>query len=426
MFYVKAQNATIVARHRGTGVIFECFEVSPKTDAVLEAQDALVRSFPARAVFLSQEIMKTQPFVQELGTAVHKLSIEQLSEAMKTTEKGGNTVSEDRQSPSPRFVTEWLFGAVLSFYGKATSNKPFTKRTHDDVVWKDTDKPWRRSGVWLSVRVTLQLALRSSDLDDEDSLYYKNLMLFFLARLSTSITSATTPPDMLHVIRAKLARRNAKLGQRTFGFVQNCVNTVLAEINVAMATRWHEVVEREKKIIPSVPVKQAHDELTLRNSREHLHMVWDRSQKGFAYSISPFKPPISTRVSLSPCSLPTPSFFADAKDALTTLCMFENWVEMNLESWLAVRTHSSSACFDLHSTMGAYHRLATTKYNKHPIRLSHMLLTIFELWVALDIVSTTYIHYSSNIHPKYPPMCLRIFCLRRSRRVSVSLVLNDT
>ena len=120
MFYVKSQNATIVARHRGTGVVFECFEVLPKTDAVMKAKDALVRSFPARAVFLPNEIMETKVFVEELGTAIHKLSIEQLKQSMETTTKGGNVVAEDRQSPSPRLVSEWLFGAVLSNYGSAT------------------------------------------------------------------------------------------------------------------------------------------------------------------------------------------------------------------------------------------------------------------------------------------------------------------
>ncbi|KAK5056803.1 hypothetical protein LTR84_012335 [Exophiala bonariae] len=237
MFYVKSQNATVIARHLGTGIVFECFEVVPEMRAVIKAKNALVRSFPARAIFVPKEIMEADTFLEELSLALHRLSTEQLKQSKEVAIKAGNVVAESRESPAPKFVTEWLFGAVLSAYGKVTSSQSISKRTHDDVVTKGLGIPWRRSAVWLSLRVTFQLALLNSDLDDSDSTHYKNFMLFFLASVSTQIIHKDTSPATLHVIRVKLARRNAKLGQRTFSFVQDYVSKTLAEINTAMKTQ---------------------------------------------------------------------------------------------------------------------------------------------------------------------------------------------
>lgn len=310
MFYIKSQNATIIARHRGTGVVFECFEVVPKMDAVMKVKDALVRSFPARAVFIPKPTMAMKAFVDELATAIHGLSVEQLQQSTEVASKAGNVVAEDRQSRSPKFVSEWLFGAVLSAYGNAISSQTVSKRTHDDVLSKGVGMPWRRSGVWLSVKVTLQLALLNSDLDDMDNVNYKNFMLFLLANIATQLLSTNLHPTTLHVLRVKLARRNAKLGQDTFKFVQNYVQKTLSAIHAAMQENWAKAIQADKATIPSVNGRLAHDQLCLTNSRKHLHMVWERSQRPFAYSQTQYNPPLSPRIQLSDSNLPGPDVFA--------------------------------------------------------------------------------------------------------------------
>lgn len=399
MFYVKSQNATIIARHRGTGVAFECFEVIPTMDAVMEAKNALIRNFPARAIFIPKEIMEMDTFVEELSLAIHRLSTEQLKQSKAVATKAGNVVAEDREAPSPRFVTEWLFGAVLSTYGKVTSTQSVSKRTHDDVLTMGHGIPWRRSGVWLSLRVSLQLALVNSDLDDADKLHYKNFMLFLLAKTATQIMTANSLPSTLHVLRVKLARRMAKLGQRTFSFVQDYVQQTLGAINTAMQAQWNGAIQKDMITISKVKGSDAHNRLALTNSRAHLHMVWNRSQLPFRYSQSQYTPPLSFRVQLLPSLLPQPSVLGNRDDQLTTLVLVENWVEKNLGTWLESHKARASACCELLDFMQAYHQAAAKNYAGHPERMSHMLLTIFELWLAIDVIST-------NIHPlllEYPP-----------------------
>ncbi|KEF51502.1 uncharacterized protein A1O9_12419 [Exophiala aquamarina CBS 119918] len=400
MFHVKCQNATITATHRRTGVVFEYFEVSATNDAIMKSKDSLIRSFPSSAVLLPRDIFENKDFVKELATAIHQLSIEQLKMSMAQIKKAENELAEERQSPSPKFVGELLFGAYLRSYGKAGLRKSISKRIDDDVLSKGTGMPWRRSSLWLSIRVSLQLALVNFDWDGKDSPYnYKNFMLFLLATLSTGIMSTTPSPATLHILRVKLARRHAKLGDKTLSFVQDHVRRTLARIDAAIAVLWDQVVRRDNVTIPSVSMSQVHDQLALRKSREHLHMIWERSRKHFKYSISQDSPPVSTRIPLSASVLPTPGIFCKAGDVLTTLWVFEHWVEMNLGAWLKANTHSSSACFHLYSTMAAYYRLAITKYYRHPARTSYMWLTIFELWVAMDIVTTT-LH---SLLLEYPP-----------------------
>ncbi|KIW99238.1 uncharacterized protein Z519_00901 [Cladophialophora bantiana CBS 173.52] len=93
-------------RNGPKGAVFECFEVLAKTNAVVNAKDALIRHFPARAAFLSKERLVDKSFIKELGNAIYMLSVEPLRMAMEKTKKGDNIVVEERQSIHPRAVSE--------------------------------------------------------------------------------------------------------------------------------------------------------------------------------------------------------------------------------------------------------------------------------------------------------------------------------
>ncbi|EXJ94001.1 hypothetical protein A1O1_02394 [Capronia coronata CBS 617.96] len=388
LFYVKPQNAAIVVRNRSTGTIFECFEVLPKTDAVLAAKDALIRQFPARAVFVPVETMQNASFVQELGTAIHKLSVEELRLAMETTTKAKNTVVENRQSAHPRAVSEWLFG-VLSSYGQATSSPTISKRVHDDVCWTNSSKPpWRRSGIWLSARVALQIALHNSDLAGEERSHYKNFMLFFLSRLATTISAVNMSPDTLHVLRVKLARRNAKLGSGTFAFVQESVRATLSRLGQSMQLQWKEVTERDNLTLPKVPVRDLSAQLAMKNSQSAVRHVWARSQQSFTYPQTTFAPHVSVRIMLDDTQLPDPSMFDKSGDKLVALVAFEQWVRCHLSNWMRRSHPQSSSCQLLSSLMRNYRKCAAAKYKGHPQSVSLMLLTLFDIWVALDKTAT--------------------------------------
>ena len=384
---MKPQNATLLVRNRPSGAVFECFEVLPTTDAVMATKDALIRTFPARAVFLPEEVIQDTRFVHELGTAIFKLSVEQLRMAMETTVKGKNTVIEDRQSAHPKLVTEWLFG-ILSTRGKATASPTIRKRTHDDVCWKDADKPWRRSGVYLSARITLQIAFQNAGLADDGHSLYKNLMLYLLASFAKDVLNDEPDPDVLHVLRVKLARRNAKLGTDTFPFVQDMARQALERINGVMQSQWRTVIARDDTSIPKVPILTVTDQLTLEQSTPHLNAVWQRSKTGYSYCSTAKKPTACNRVQLQSDTLPNADMFCNSGDRLCGLVDFEQWVADHLGNWVDSNKGRGDCCGLLSDLITTYHGFAKGHYTGNPERMSVMLLTMFELWVALDTIVT--------------------------------------
>ncbi|KIV86455.1 hypothetical protein PV11_02066 [Exophiala sideris] len=386
LFYLEPQNAALIVRTHPHGTTFECFEVLPTTDAVMATTNALVRHFPARAIFLPAEVRHDKDFTHNLGTAIHKLSVEQLRLAMETTKKGGNISAEDRQSPHPRLVTEWLFG-ILSTRGKATPSSTIQKRTHDDVCWKSAARPWRRSGVYLSARVALQIALHNAGLPDNGYGLYKNYMLFFLSRLARDVAPDATP-DVLHILRVKIARRNAKLATNTFQSVQDVVHFTLQRINQYMQTQWKDITARENVVLPTVPINNVSDVLNLEHSRGHLQHVWKRAKEEYSQPSTLFKPSACSRVILQKGDLPNSFIFTNSRDLLCSLVDFEHWVADNLSTWLNSTQSNAISCTVLADLIKSYHQHAIMKYTGYPERMSVMFLVIFELWVALDSMVT--------------------------------------
>ncbi|KAK5056802.1 hypothetical protein LTR84_012334 [Exophiala bonariae] len=121
-------------------------------------------------------------------------------------------------------------------------------------------------------------------------------------------------------------------------------------------------------------------------------MVWERSKGAFEYSLSRYTPPITTRKQLSPTNLPDPDDMGKSDDQLTSLALVELWIEENLDTWVSMRLSRPYASRMLHRFLLAYHQAAKKVYQGHPERMSHMFLAIFELWVAIDRIST-------NLHP---------------------------
>ncbi|KAH0841829.1 hypothetical protein FOPE_06604 [Fonsecaea pedrosoi] len=388
LFYIQPQNAAILIRSKPNGAIFECFEVLAKTDAVLSAKDAVIRHFPARSVFLSKSKLEDSSFLKSLGDAIYMLSVEPLKMAMETTKKANNTMVEERQSAHPRAVSEWLF-SVLGGCGKTASSLPIRKRVHDDVCWKNAHLPWRRSGVWLAAKVALHIALVNADLEGEGHCHYKNFMLFFLSRIAAGIAAIDNRPDILHVLRVKLARRNAKLGLFTLNFVQKAVNSTLDLLDNSIRRQWAETVDRDRVVVRPVPLSEVSDHLVLKNSCSIIHNIWSRSRKAFKYSLTSYIPPSSGRMPLSKYLLPEVEIFTQAKDVLFCLVDFELWVEECLSSWIAVNVSTAAACRSLYGLIQKYYALAKKNYQLHAERMSIMLLTMFELWMALDIIATT-------------------------------------
>ena len=174
VLHIRAQNAALILRRHPHVMVFEAFEVSPPPEAVMEVTGKLICSYPGPAVELPHGIAQDPSFVEQLVCFLNNMDIDRL-DAEPTTTKAGSEVQESRCTAHPRYITQ-LLTMILRGMGNESIVNRITKRIADEVCWKDAENPWRRSPLWLVVRVAIQTTVDSLNT-------YKSFMIYFHVHL---------------------------------------------------------------------------------------------------------------------------------------------------------------------------------------------------------------------------------------------------
>ena len=191
---IKAQNAGLIISRSGDSVVFESFELSPLNKAAMGAVGRLVRTFPGCASKVPLATMKEEAFIQSLATTLAKMSTQTALGLQRQVQKTGRLLDEDRDTTNPELVTDWLIN-YLAALGDLTETARISKNTREEVLWRDCLQPWRRTPLWLLVRVVLQLLFaRTGYIKNSPGLMYKLFMVHLLARLLSSVC-LIVPPD---------------------------------------------------------------------------------------------------------------------------------------------------------------------------------------------------------------------------------------
>ncbi|KAH8989920.1 hypothetical protein EDB86DRAFT_3235448 [Lactarius hatsudake] len=371
--HVRAQNAAVIIRMLIDHVRFEIFEVSPLTSNVMSTNGKLLCSYPGPAVQISSDIFSNECFLQEVASFLIQMDVDAL-DTTATVVKAGSTVREVRESPHPRYISELLVG-ILRGFGQPASVERITKRIGDEVLWKSAYKPWRRSPLWLVIRVALQTSL------DRD--VYKAFILFFHARLLQICIQRRFPSETLHLMRVKIARRLSKLDPAVSDGVYQAVYDATKETETLLQNRWSSFQASESISPPWHPEELdvvRDTAITLKNSRHYLLNAL--RPVSHSYPQKQFKPSHTLRL------LDTVDFnhFSDgrltaavAEEKSTALADFESSVEKYLDSWVA-----RSAPDVIASCIEQYYVCAREIYDANPEDNSIMILTIMDLWMALD------------------------------------------
>jgi hypothetical protein len=199
---IRAQNAAVVIRKLESETIFESFEVSPDPTAVMGAKGKLICSYPGPAIAVPDTIAGKHTFNAELANFLVHMDQDVL-DAAATTTKAKSTVLEERDTTHPRYITELLTG-ILRGLGSIADVPRIRKRIGDDVLWDSAKLPWRRSPLWLVIRVALQTTLERSALGRTT---YKSFVLSFMTGLTRLALNRDLSNDTLHFMAAKIARR---------------------------------------------------------------------------------------------------------------------------------------------------------------------------------------------------------------------------
>ena len=417
--HVRAQNAAVVVRVLIDHVRFEIFEVSPPARIVVSTNGKLICSYPGPAVQISPEIFFNKCFLRELASFLIQMDIDVLDSAA-TSVKAGCTVQEVRESADPRYISKLLVG-ILRGFGQPASVDRITKRIGDEVLWKGAYKPWRRSPLWLVIRVTLQTSL------DCDT--YKTFILFFHAYLLQICVQRGFPSETLHLMRAKMARRLSKLGTSVPDDVHQAVYHAATKTETLLQKRWTSFQRGRSVSLAWRPEELdvvGDSALTLDNSRPYLMKALSSThhndqQRQFSPSHRPRLANISNFVLFLGGGLAA----AVAEHKRVALADFELSVERYLDSWVDASGHDDNAPDVLASCIDEYFSRARGIYGLNPEDNSIMILTVMDLWMALDILTIRQCPLLRLYPPEIPKDFLHPLLLHRSGSLQRAMLIEE-
>tara|TARA_R110002003_G_scaffold1412_8_gene23059 strand:- start:207 stop:1145 length:939 start_codon:yes stop_codon:yes gene_type:complete len=179
---IKAQNAGILISRQTGYLNFEFFELEPTNKAALGAT-RLTRTFPGYASRIAIEQIVEKNLQRTIAGTIAKMATQTAPGFQPRARKNKQDEDEYRDTTAPGLVTDLLM-TVIAVLGEATDVKRITKATREDVLWNRCEQPWRRSPIWLLVRVVLQLwfTRNAANLQSPDSIY-KAFMICMLSRL---------------------------------------------------------------------------------------------------------------------------------------------------------------------------------------------------------------------------------------------------
>lgn len=366
-------------------MVFESFEASPASADVIASTGRLRCSYPGPAIAVDLHKVKDPTFLRELASFLEKMKRDSLEQATPKSSKGGSEITEKRETAHPKFITEMLTG-ILRAIGSPADIERIQKKIADDVLWDKAKIPWRRSALWLVVRVVLQTSLKSSA---HGHTQYKSFMVLFMARVLELALQQGLASNILFVMNAKLSRRVYKTGDMIPVFVLEKALEVGKQAYEVLNSRWGQTQMNHSKSTDWNPrdLSFAQDtQLTMHNSKDHLREIMTRP---YTKPDSPrYKPNEVERIRPSSYQLPQRNI-SDTPDVAKEIALadFELWVQKNLDNWVKANVHREEACREIALRIEDYISAAETAYASDPERISIMLLTTIELWVALDKVA---------------------------------------
>lgn len=361
--------------------IFEMFELCPTNWSVYSTAGRLIRKFPAIAVGIPIHIYAEDDFQDVLAKTLVKMSYQTVDEALPKAKKAKQLHNEERDTINPKIVTELLYG-FLRGVGSEVHVSGITKYTREEVLWKQSKLPWRRSAVWLLIRVSLQLALsRAVAVSGE---LYKSFIIFFLSRVLTAATDKKMDSEILMTMSAKISRRLLKLRHSAHGRwltdVHEAVSTATKFVNI----RWDRLCSETGSQFDLSELQSLNmtgdTNISIPGLADFTSSI---SKRHNVIQVSSFCPN-SSITAFVPGSVPRIPVQVDQNDLPHCLAMVESWVAAHLDDWMNEHLGDGSTCIALFSLMRDYHITGRDWYSSRPEAASRMILVILELWVAAD------------------------------------------
>lgn len=396
---VHQQNTGLIIRSIGDGAVFEIFELSPKNGSVFKTRGRLVRDFPATAVQVERDVLKEPDFQSSIANTMATMSHQKVSQTVPKTRKAGQSHEEERDTTSPAAVTELLASILLGF-GREVAVQSIRKHTREEVHWHSSKLPWRRSPTWLLIRVSLQLSFHQGGHLAKDT--YKKFMVYFLAHILELARERSAESEILHTMSAKIIRRLSKLRHSQSGVWIDPIRRTMEHTSRLIRERWLSIRQ-----ICEAPIELSGLSRLDPDRDMHLHLP---DLDKFLSSV-PLRRDVSTNGHLVP-KLRVPDLSQSTLPRLPhdvtheykplVLAAIERWVAVNIGSWIQDHASEVQTCELLGELLFEYHKDARMCYEHCPEGTSRMLLTLLEIWIAMDKSALKHIPLMRKYSPHIP------------------------
>ncbi|KAK7447753.1 hypothetical protein VKT23_014011 [Stygiomarasmius scandens] len=428
-FLIRAQNAGVIIRKYSEEVIIESFEVTPPRHVIMQAQRKLIRSFPGPAIALAIQHFDNPYFCHEFASFLAQMNSDVL-DSVATTQKAGSTVVEQKDSADPRYITSLLTG-ILRGIGKPADVARIRKRMADDVlIGENKGLPWRRSMIWLVLRVSMQTHFK-------DSSEYKIFMAYFMLDILKQVHDAGYDSELLYCMQVKTAGRLHKLQDSAPDPLVQKAHDIADCVQALLSGRWKEVQIAQAHSSPWDPsFLREHEErdtsLSLKNCGSYIERILDLARTSVPSTRSDFTPHEAARPLRD---LQDFGIYAEARDlgndlgreTSIALADLELSVQRNLEGWVnrAVGRKDINSVTALFNIFNGYLSKAKHHYRERQEDLSIMMLTFFELWVALDRVAVAIHPLLAEYSPEVPQELFHPLLLRKESSIQQLIRLLD-
>ncbi|GAB1527062.1 hypothetical protein RhiTH_010237 [Rhizoctonia solani] len=420
--HIEAQNAGLIIRKQSDHTTFEVFEVQAQTEHVMSIPGKIVRNFPGPAIQLPNSVAGDCDFINEVANILCQMNVEIFDAAYPKTRKAGADVRESRNSINPNYFIQFFFG-FLRGLGESIDPPQVTKRLGDEVLWMDAKNPWRRSPIWLIIRVALQSSLDSNST-------YKHFMVYYHASiLSECYRRGSFSSELFHVMRVKMARRLYKVRNTAPQFLIDAARDAVKDVEDILQGRWSALQSAQAQSINSdfsgINFDGAINQ-TLPQSRSYLEQVF-RRHLGHTQP-SKFHPKQSARL----VGVTDFSYYANgglskvfATDPDLALFDFEASVFKNLTDWTGRQTDYTKACATMSSCFEQYLSAAKSSYTVDAADQSIMILTLIRIWVAIDEMATRDCPLLREYSPELPENILDSLLLRTTEHIEQARVIQE-
>lgn len=378
-----------LSRNGDSVVEFEAFEASPSSKNVLAAEGALQWWFPGASAAISLDVFMDASFQQSLADLLEQCSSESFPEFAAHARKAGAEVVETRDTANPALISELLI-TILEALGHRTDPPLLHKRVRDDVLWNHgSEIPWRRAPYWLVLRVGIARHLNKKLGPEAGHACYKLMLCVMFAQLLSQSTDAVSM-ELLHNLRAKLARRIAKLqtARENFGpvaariyhdalpHIEPLFHNAFRSATECIDRTWRVARDATLRPIQQLPLRADSRGLRLRlpNSGQILESILANR----------FLSDKARDRQMLPDWCGSPHSSKAIVTCYSQLREIEKEVEDGVFTTRMNRMADQEACLSISNAIHRYLDQAGSAYDDLPELQSIKILTVMEMWMVMD------------------------------------------